>query len=429
MCFRAATLSPPLQLAMGTPLHIFLRNFVIVALAAWWFQSKKMRAHNFSAGPGKTFDDVMYEAQKQLASFDGSGMSIMEMSHRDVGGPVQSMMSGAEADIRALLNVPAEGYHVMFMHGGAHAQFAAIPLNVNAKRATYINTGYWSHRARDEAAKYLTGPDLAIDELNPVTVDPRTGERFITPPSEWSVHGDSDYVYLCASETIDGLEFLDDSILSIPGDIPIVADFTSTLLSRPVDVSKYAMIFASGGKNLGPSGMTLVIVQDAWVRPGVANPLTPSIMSWDLAAHSAPIPSVYSTPPTFNIYMHSLVLKKLVRMGGMSALEVRATTRADSIYAIIDASEGFYVNTVRRDFRSRMNVPMRIGGSSGSEPRRDLEEKFTAEAKKAGLLQLFGHKVKGGLRVTLYNGVNDDSVGLVAQFMLQFAAANRQLLL
>ena len=348
---------------MGVPWKIFLRNFVLVALAAWYFNRGNKRAHNFSAGPGKTFDDVMYEAQRQLASFDGSGMSIMEMSHRDVDGPVQSMMSGAEADIRALLDVPAEGYHVMFMHGGAHAQFAAIPLNINAKRATYINTGYWSHRARDEAAKYFTGPDLVIDELNPVTVDPRTGERFIAPPSEWEVHHNSDYIYLCASETIDGLEFLDDSILSIRGDIPIVADFTSTLLSRPVDVSQYAMIFASGGKNLGPSGMTLVIVQDAWVRPGLANLLTPSIMSWDLAAHSAPIPSVYSTPPTFNIYMHSLVLKQLVGMGGMVALEARATARADKIYAVIDQSGGFYVNTVRRDFRSRMNVPMRIGGT------------------------------------------------------------------
>ena len=404
--------------------HIALAVACVVAgIALETLRTRKApRAHNFSAGPGPLDNEVLAQAQSELWSLDNTGMSIMEMSHRDAGGGVQTMMTEAEANVRTLLNVPSS-YSVLFMHGGAHAQFAAIPLNLNASRALYANTGYWSQRARKEAEKII-GAD-AVDEFDAVTVDPATGERSIKAVAEWPEDASSNYSYLyfCASETIDGIAFLSEEN-AFPKGVPIVADFTSTLLSRPVDISKYAVIFASGGKNLGPSGMTLVIVAKEYTVAAQASRTTPSIMSYHLAATSLPIPSIYSTPPTFNIYMHGLVLKKLKKMGGMAAIEERAKRRASLIYDVIDHSHGFYVNSVHSSCRSRMSVPMRIGGETAATARRDLEERFAREAAAAGLLQLFGHPVKGGLRVTLYNGVRDESVALVADFMRVYARAN-----
>lgn len=377
------------------------------------------RVDNFSAGPGCMPVEVLKEAQKQFISHDHLGMNIMEMSHRDQGGPVQSMIAEAEQNVRELLDVP-ENYHVIYMQGGAHLQFAAIPMNLLSRpgsdgTADYVVTGYWSERAMNEAAKQA--PDNALRKVAGATED---GTAF-KPPSTWGVNPNASYVHICASETIDGLEFVEEP--EVPEGVPLVADFTSTLLSRRVDISKYGVIYASGGKNLGPSGFALVIVRDDLIGESLGSPSTPAVMSWYLHSLRKPIPSIYHTPPVYNLYLHSLVLRHQLKNGGMAAYEQRAITRASKVYAAVDTSNGFYVTKVsNKDHRSRMNVAMTI--RTGGKRRQDLEKAFVEEASAQGMLQLFGHPVRGGLRVTLYNGVPDEAVDRVVAFMNKFAATH-----
>lgn len=330
------------------------------------------------------------------------------MSHRDEGGPVQNCISSATDRLRSLLDVPSE-YHILFMQGGAHGQFAAVPMNLLADKnqADYVSTGFWSQRAIREASKYCT-VRLAYDGA-------KDGFTHIPPVSEWNISPESAYVHICANETIHGLEFLEDP--ELPDDSPpLVGDFTSTLLSRRINIRKYGCIYASGGKNLGPAGVTVVIVHKNLV--GLESPICPTVLSYAAMAYSKPIPSLYNTPPTFLIYMVDLVLMDNMNSGGVEMLEKRAKERSAKVYRMIDESEGFYKPRCKDlAHRSQMNVPFRIGGEAGDL---DLEELFCSEAQKRGLMQLFCHPLFPGCRVTLYNGIPDSAVDSLAEFMIEF---------
>ena len=349
----------------------------------------------------------MFKAAAEFTSYDGTGMGIMEMSHRDTNGPVQTCIANATDMLRELLNVP-ENYHILFMQGGAHGQFAAVPLNLcgSKKKACFVSTGYWSERAAKEAEKYckVTYAYKGSDE----------NYSRIPPVSEWVIDKDAAYVHMCANETIHGLEYHEDPVLP-QGSPPLVADFTSTLLSRPVDVSKYGVIYASAGKNLGPAGVTTVIVRDDLVGI-LESPLCPSVLSYKKMAESQPIPSIYNTPPTFLIYMMSLVLRDNIMQGGLSVLQKKASARAFMIYDVIDQSQGFY-NVKCEDFehRSIMNIPFRIRNGDS-----ELEHEFSESAKHKGLLQLRCHPKFPGLRVTIYNGIPQRGVELLASHMKDF---------
>ena len=328
------------------------------------------------------------------------------MSHRDTGGPVQNCMSSAVDKLRSILDIPSN-YHVLFMQGGAHGQFAAIALNLlgDKKTVDYVSTGFWSERAITEASKFCQ-VRLAYDGT-------KDGYTRIPPVSEWDISDDSAYVHICANETIHGLEYLEDPELPA-GSPPLVGDFTSTLLSRKVDVSKYGCIYASGGKNLGPAGVTVVILRDDLLNK--AADTCPSVLNYTIMANTKPIPSIFNTPPTFLIYMVDLVVSENIAMGGIEYLEERAKCRSAQVYDIIENSKGFYkLKCTDFKHRSRMNIPFRIRNGD-----LEMEETFTLEAEKRGLLQLFCHPLFPGNRITLYNGIPDSAVEALAEFMVDF---------
>ncbi|KAI0561667.1 Phosphoserine transaminase [Gracilaria domingensis] len=376
---------------------------------------------NFSAGPACLSDWVMRTAGAEFCNKDNTGMGILEnrsharillslrtaqMSHRDAGGPVQNAISSATDKLRIMLDVPTN-YHILFLQGGAHGQFAAIALNLlgDKTQADYVSTGYWSQRAISEASKYCT-VRLAYDGA-------KDGFQSIPPVSEWDISPDSAYVHICANETIHGLEFLEDPELP-EGSPVLVGDFTSTLMSRRINISKYGCIYASGGKNLGPAGVVAVIVRDDLLNRAL--PTCPSVLSYSVMASSKPIPSIYNTPPTFLIYMVDLVLKDNMNNGGIEALERRAIERARRIYDVVEDSNGFYTLKCQDAMhRSRMNVPFRIGKGSV-----DMEELFCVEGAQRGLLQLFCHPLFPGCRITLYNGIPDSAVDALVEHMVDF---------
>eukprot|EP01130_Rhizamoeba_saxonica_P007800 TRINITY_DN315_c0_g1_i2.p1 TRINITY_DN315_c0_g1~~TRINITY_DN315_c0_g1_i2.p1 ORF type:complete len:337 (-),score=53.28 TRINITY_DN315_c0_g1_i2:459-1469(-) len=330
-------------------------------------------------------------------------MSFMEMSHRDAGGPVHQVMTQAVDDVKELLQIP-DNYHVLFMQGGAHGQFSAIPLNLLGDKtsADYLDTGFWSTRAIGEGSKHA--------KINVVAKSSDHGYTRIPSVDEWQFSNDAAYVHICANETIHGLEFHEDP--TIPDGVPLVGDFTSTLLSRPVDIAKYGLIYASGGKNLGPAGMTMVIIRDDLVKDPKHH--TPSVLSYKEHRDSLPIPSIYNTPSTFVLYVMGKCFKAYLNRGGLKAIQERAIKNANGIYRIVDSSKGFYQNNVEKVNRSRMNIPFRINNSP------QLETLFTEEAEERGLLQLFGHPLHGGMRVTLYNGITNEAVEAVSDYMIQF---------
>lgn len=300
------------------------------------------------------------------------------------------------------------------MQGGAHGQFAAVPMNLlgDKTQADYVNTGFWSQRAATEAEKYC--------KVRKAYDGAKDGYSYIPPVDEWEISPESAYVHICANETIHGLEFLEDPTL--PEDAPpLVGDFTSTLLSRRIDIKKYGCIYASGGKNLGPAGVTVIIIREDLV--GLESLTCPSVLSYAKMASSKPIMSIYNTPPTFLIYMIDLVLLDNMNSGGIEVLEERAKQRSGQIYSIVDESNGFYKAKCRSVcHRSRMNVPFRI--CRGLQGDIDLEELFCFEAEKRGLLQLFCHPLFPGCRVTLYNGIPDSAVDALCDFMVDFANAH-----
>ena len=323
-------------------------------------------------------------------------------------------MLDTERKLREALAIP-DTYRVLFMHGGAVGQFSAVPLNLldEGKKADYVQMGFWTQRAATEAGKY---GDVAV---------PTTFDKAIKPVAEWrgNVRPDASYVHICANETVQGMEYLEDPEWddSLP---PLVVDAPSTLLSRPMDVAKYGLIYASGGKNL-PAGLCVVIVREALLKERAAHPHCPQIMDYRMNAGGLmPKPSVFesrpNTPPTFGVYMLGLILDDILgAKGGLPAVQKWVAERAGRVYGAIDGSDGFYTNTVDSSARSRMNAVFNIrGGDKG------MEKRFVAEAEAEGLFALFGHPVSGGVRITLYNGVPDEAVTAVIDFMARFKVAN-----
>ena len=355
---------------------------------------------NFSAGPAVLPKEVLQQAADEMLNWHGSGMSVMEMSHR--GPEFISIYQEAVRDLRELLNVP-DNYRILFLQGGGLAQNAVIPMNMVGRKAQpatidFVHTGSWSGKSIKEAARYANVNVAASAEAGKFTSVP--------PQESWKLSRDASYLHICTNETIDGVEF--NFVPTVQGDTPIVADMSSHILSRVIDVSKYGVIFAGAQKNIGPAGLTLAIVREDLI--GHALPICPSAFDWKLVADAD---SMYNTPPTYGIYIAGLVFAHLKRQGGVAEIEKRNIAKAELLYAALDA-DGFYQNRVAKDCRSRMNVPFYLRDES-------LNEKFLAGAKARGLLQLKGHKSVGGMRASIYNAMSIDGVQSLVDYLNEFA--------
>ncbi|WP_162062854.1 3-phosphoserine/phosphohydroxythreonine transaminase [Vibrio taketomensis] len=354
---------------------------------------------NFSAGPAALPKPVMEKAQAELLNWQNLGTSVMEVSHR--GKEFIQVAAEAEQDLRDLLRVP-DNYKVLFCHGGARAQFAAVPMNLlgSKSKATYIDAGFWAESAIDEAQKYCE-----VDKFDAkVALD---GKLAVKPATEWSIADDAAYVHFCPNETIDGVEIFD-----LPQtDKPIVADMSSNILSREIDVSKYGVIYAGAQKNIGPSGICIVIVRDDLLD--LASDILPSLLNYKILAEKD---SMFNTPPTFAWYLSGLVFKWLKEQGGVAALEQINREKAALLYNYIDSSE-FYRNNIHPQNRSRMNVPFQL-----AKP--ELDELFLEQAKARGLVALKGHRVVGGMRASIYNAMPLEGVQALVEFMREFEVSN-----
>ena len=358
-----------------------------------------MKIFNFGAGPAKLPLEVLQRVQREMLDWCGTGMSVMEVSHRSK--EYDLLIAQAEANIRKLLSIP-DNYRVLFLQGGGTTQFSAVPLNLlggdaNAG-ADYIVTGTWSEKAAAEARRYSS-------DIKEIVSTKASGYRSI-PLQPWPVRAESKYVYLCTNETVNGVEFN----LPVPGTlgIPIVADMSSNLLSRPIDVSQYGLIYAGAQKNIGPAGVTLVIVREDLM--GHAHPLTPLMLDYATAAANR---SMYNTPPTFAIYVANCVFEWLLAHGGLPWIDEMNATKATALYECIDRSGGFYECPVEPSSRSRMNVVFRIR-------KRELEPTFVSESKSRGFVQLEGHRSVGGLRASLYNAVTLEETQALINCMNDF---------
>ncbi len=354
------------------------------------------RIFNFSAGPAVLPLEVLEKARAELTDWCGSGMSVMEMSHR--GKEFLEIAAKAEADLRALMGIPAN-YKVLFLQGGASAQFAMVPMNLlrGKNKADYINTGEWSKKAISEAKKYCS--------VNVAATSESTKFCSVPPRSEWKLDADAAYVHYILNETIGGVEFQE-----IPdvGKVPLVADMSSTILSRPIDVARFGLIYAGAQKNIGPAGLTIVIVRDDLIGQTVAG--TPSMFDYKIHADNE---SMYNTPPTYAWYMAGLVFEWLQGRGGLKGMAEINKRKADKLYAAIDGSNGFYKNPVERSVRSWMNVPFTLKDAA-------LDDPFLKGAKAAGLLQLKGHRSVGGMRASIYNAMPEAGIDALIQYMQDF---------
>jgi len=355
------------------------------------------RVFNFSAGPGTLPEEVLLQAADEMLDWHGSGQSVMEMSHR--GKDFISIAEAAEADLRKLLEVP-DGYHVLFLQGGASLQFEMIPMNLIQGRAVsdYILTGEWAKKAVN-AAKGLADVNVAASAED-------RSFTYVPAPSHWQLSTNAAYVHYTANETIGGVEF---GWIPDVGDVPLVSDMSSNLLSRPLDVSRLGLIYAGAQKNIGPAGLTLVIVREDLV--GIGEPAPPAML--DYATH-AKARSLYNTPPTFAVYVAGLVFGWLLENGGLAAAEQRSIAKAKLLYDFIDSSE-FYLNPVNKADRSRMNVPFRLADPA-------LDADFLAGAAKHDLVELKGHRSVGGMRASLYNAMPIEGVQALVNYMSEFAA-------
>jgi phosphoserine aminotransferase len=353
------------------------------------------RAFNFSAGPAMLPEEVLLQAREEMLDWHGSGMCVAEMSHR--GKEFMAIAEQAEADLRALLAVP-DGYKVLFLQGGASSQFAMVPMNLlrGGNKADYLNTGSWSKKAIAEARRFCEVSLAASTE----------GTRFTRAPapSELASGPDAAYLHYTPNETIEGAEF---PYVPETGGKPLVADMSSTILSRPVDVSRYGLIYAGAQKNLGPAGLTIVIIREDLM--GQPLPGTPAMFDYKVHADAG---SMYNTPPTYAWYLAGLVLQWIKRLGGLEAMAVINERKAKNLYAAIDAS-GLYTNPVEPACRSWMNVPFTL-----SDP--GLDATFLTEAKEAGLITLKGHRSVGGMRASIYNAMPEEGVQALIAFMAEF---------
>lgn len=353
------------------------------------------RVYNFSAGPAMLPEEVLQQASEEMKDWHGCGMSVMEMSHR--GKEFISIAEEAEADLRGLLLIP-DNYKVLFLQGGASSQFSMVPLNLlkGKKTADYVNTGYWSKKAIAEARRYC--------EVNIVASSESTNFTTIPPLSGWSINPDSAYIHYTPNETIGGVEFHD-----IPdvGNLPLVADMSSTILSRPIDVSRFGLIYAGAQKNIGPAGLTIVIIREDLV--GNALPYTPTMFNYEIHVKEG---SMYNTPPTYSWYIAGLVFKWLKKKGGLKVMAEINKRKAEKLYRFIDESD-LYHNPISKDCRSWMNIPFTLKDPS-------LDEMFLKEAKDAGLVSLKGHRSVGGMRASIYNAMPEDGVDALISFMKDF---------
>ena len=355
------------------------------------------RVYNFSAGPAVLPAEVLQQAQQELLDWHGSGMSVMEMSHR--GKEFIAIAQKAEADLRELLNVPAN-FKVLFLQGGATLQFAMVPLNLlgGKRSADYINTGQWSKKAIGEAKKF--------GAVNIAASSESTGFASIPARDQWKLDLNAAYVHYTANETIGGVEF--QSITDV-GDVPLVTDASSTLLSRPLDVSRFGLIYAGAQKNFGPSGLALAIIREDLLGRTAAS--APSMLDYKVHADSE---SMYNTPPTYAWYIAGLVFEWLKKNGGLKAMAQTNERKAGKLYDYIDGS-GFYKNPVAPADRSRMNVPFTLADSA-------LDEEFLKGAKGVGLLQLKGHRSVGGMRASIYNAMPQAGIDTLIDYMKAFVS-------
>jgi phosphoserine aminotransferase len=356
-----------------------------------------MTIYNFSAGPAVLPKEVLQQAQAELIDWHGSGMSVMEMSHR--GKEYMGIHAQAEADLRELMGIPSN-YKVLFLQGGAHLQFSMIPLNLMCGKlsADYVNTGVWSQKAIDEAKKFI--------HVNEATSSGDKHFTYVPDFKNWKLDKNAAYVHYTTNETIGGVEF---NWVPDTGKVPLVADMSSNILSRAYDVSKFGLIYAGAQKNIGPAGVALVIVREDMV--GHADPRLPTMMDFKIHADND---SMYNTPPTYGIYMSGLVFQWLKKNGGVAAMEKTNIAKANLLYAAIDASNGFYHCPVNEADRSRMNVPFTLKDAG-------LDGEFLKQADTRGLLQLKGHRSVGGMRASIYNAMPMAGVQALADFMNEFA--------
>ncbi|OMO83404.1 Aminotransferase, class V/Cysteine desulfurase [Corchorus olitorius] len=358
------------------------------------------RVFNFAAGPATLPENVLLKAQSDLYIWRDSGMSVMEMSHR--GKHFRSIIEKAEADLRALLNIP-EDYAVLFLQGGATTQFAAIPLNLCQPDDTvdYLVTGSWGDKAFKEAQKYC----------KPKVIWSGKSENYIRVPSFDGVEQspNAKYLHICANETIYGVEFKDYPVPRNPNGV-LVADMSSNFCSKPVDVTKFGLIYAGAQKNVGPSGVCIVIVKKELI--GNAQPITPVMLDYKIHADNN---SLYNTPPAFGIYMCGLVFDDLLKQGGLHEVEKKNIKKASLLYNAIDESKGFYRCPVEKSVRSLMNVPFTLEKS-------ELEADFLKEAAKEKLLELKGHRSVGGMRASIYNAMPLAGIEKLVAFMKDFQA-------
>jgi phosphoserine aminotransferase len=366
------------------------------------------RAWNFSAGPAAMPESVLRQAAAEMLDWHGSGMSVMEMSHR--GKEFISIYEHAEADLRELLAVPSN-FRILFMQGGGLAENAIVPLNLSQGGAMdFVLTGSWSQKSHQEARKYGTARVAATAQANGFTTLP--------PAASWQIGADSRYVHICGNETIHGVEFHELPDLKALGcDAPLVVDFSSHVASRPVDWSRVGLAFGGAQKNLGPAGLTLVIVREDLI--GHAQSVCPSAFDYRLVNDNQ---SMYNTPPTYGIYIAGLVFQWLKQQGGIAAMEQRNMAKAKLLYDFIDGSQ-LYVNKVDKACRSRMNVPFFLRGDDGQpllDPTHPRNAAFLGAAKAAGLLQLKGHKSVGGMRASIYNAMPIEGVQALLDCMRDF---------
>lgn len=356
-----------------------------------------MRPWNFSAGPSALPLAVLEQAAAEMVNWQGSGMSVMEMSHR--GADFMSIRDEAEQDLRDLLHIP-DAFCVLFMQGGAQAQNALVPLNLMGldqhNQADYVVSGSWSNKSFKEAQRY-GDVALAASSADEFTWFPE--------PSTWTLRPTASYVHACSNETISGVEFNDWPRLAVP----LVIDASSNILSRPIDFTKVDVVYAGAQKNAGPAGVTMVIIRKELL--GKAHEHCPSAFNYELVANSD---SMFNTPPTYAIYMAGLIFKWLKAQSGVEAIEKANIEKSERLYNYLDNST-FYRNTVERSVRSRMNVPFLLADPS-------LDKLFLSEAATAGLLQLKGHKSVGGMRASIYNALPIAAIDALIAFMQQFEA-------
>ncbi|MEW6991754.1 3-phosphoserine/phosphohydroxythreonine transaminase [Colwelliaceae bacterium 6441] len=359
------------------------------------------KVFNFCAGPAMLPVPVMKKAQEEFINWNNTGCSVMELSHRSK--EFMALAKKAEADLRELMTIP-DNYKVLFCHGGGRGQFSAVPLNLlkEGQSADYIISGSWSKAAAKEAENFGK-----VNTIN--VVEDINGHKTVIDSKAWQLNPNAAYVHYCPNETVDGIE-----MFSIPetNGVPLVADLSSAILSYDIDVSKFGLIYAGAQKNIGPSGLTIVIVDEALL--GDAHKNTPCIMNYQLIANND---SMYNTPPTYAWYLAGLVFDWLKSIGGVSAIEELNKQKAELIYQYVDQSD-FYLNSIESEYRSLMNVPFWLKDES-------YNEQFLAQAEEHGLVALKGHRMVGGMRASIYNAMPLEGVQNLVDFMQKFEQENR----